>query len=84
MGTPFVHCAGHALVVFVDPLTWESAFDLTTVLDNVTDHYYYTLVELLIASPGGNTQALRQVLDVLEDKRRRGVRFRTRVVSEAG
>ena len=84
MGTPFVHCADHALVVFVDPLTWESAFDLGTVLDNVTDHYFYTLVELLIASPGGNTQALRQVLDVLEDKRRSGVRFRTRVVSEAG
>ena len=83
MSTVFYHRGDHAVIVFRDPLNWESAIDLVDVVDTVVDCYFYNRVELVVASPGGSTNALRHVLDALAHKRERGLRVRTRVLSEA-
>ena len=57
--------------------------ELVTTLETVFDHYFYRQVELLIASPGGDTRALAYYLDAVGNWSRKGLRFRTRVVSTA-
>ena len=84
MAATFFHRGDHAVVFFPDPLTWEASLNLVGILDTVVDTYFYTQVELIIASPGGNTNALRHVLDALADQIGRGLHLRNRVLSEAG
>ena len=83
MATTFFHRGDRAVVLFSDDLTWQSALDLADVLDTVTEHYYYATIELLVASPGGDTRALRHIVDALDRKRAEGVRLVTRVPWEA-
>ena len=83
MATTFFHRGDRAVVLFSDDLTWQSALDLADVLDTVAEHYYYATIELHIASPGGDTRALRHIVDALDRKRAEGVRLVTRVVWEA-
>ena len=79
----FVHARDHADVLFVGTLDWEAAHELVTTLETVFDEYFYTQVELLIASPGGDTRALAYYLDAVRNWSNKGVRFRTRVISTA-
>ena len=79
----FVHARDHAVVLFVGALDWEAAHELVTTLETVFDHYFYRQVELLIASPGGDTRALAYYLDAVRNWSQKGLRFRTRVISTA-
>ena len=79
----FVHAHNHADVLFVGALDWDAAHELVQAVDTVVHDYFYTEVELVIASPGGDARALEFCLGAFEDCRSRGVRFRTRVVSTA-
>ena len=83
MSTVFYHRRYHALVVFDGKLTWESALDLVETLDTVIERYFYDAVELIVTSPGGDTDALWHVLVALRERQTRGVTFQTRVVSYA-
>ena len=80
----FVHARDHALVLFVGELDWEAAHELVTTLETVFDVYFYTEVELLVASPGGDTRAFAYYLNAVRNWSKKGVRFRTRVISSAG
>ena len=79
----FVHARDHANVLFVGTLDWEAAQELVTTLETVFDHYFYRQVELLIASPGGDTRALAYYLNAVWNWSQKGLRFRTRVISTA-
>ena len=80
----FTHSRDHAIVLFAGELDWPAAHELVSTIETVVDHYYYSEVELLVASPGGDTRALAYYLTAFHDWQRRGVRFRTRVISTAG
>ena len=80
----FVHARDHALVLFVGELDWEAAHELVTTLETVFDVYFYTEVELLVASPGGDTRAFAYYRNAVRNWSKKGVRFRTRVISSAG
>ena len=79
----FAHARDHAVVVLVGELDWETAHTLVTTLETVIDRYFYRRVELVIASPGGLTQALEYYLGAVHEWRRQQVHFRTRVISSA-
>ena len=83
MSVDFEHRHDHAVVNFSGPITWDSAHDLVGAITAIVDHYFYTEVELVVSSAGGNLGALGHYLDALQAWRRRGVRVRTRVVSLA-
>ena len=48
----FDHAHDHAVVLFVGELDWEASHQLVSTIETVADHYFYTELELLIASPG--------------------------------
>ena len=77
----FAHARDHAVVLLVGELDWEAAHTLVTTLETVIDRYFYRRVELVIASPGGLTQALEYYLGAVHEWRRQQVHFRTRVIS---
>ena len=79
----FVHARDHADVLFVGTLDWEAAHELVTTLETLFDHYFYRQVELLVASPGGDTRALAYYLNAVRNWSNKGIRFRTRVISTA-
>ena len=79
----FAHSRDHADVLFVGALDWEAAHELVSTLETVFDVYFYTQVELLVASPGGDTRALAYYLNAVRNWSQKGLRFRTRVISTA-
>ena len=83
MSTTYSHRHGHAVVSFSDELSWASALALVGTIDLVVDAYFYSCVELIVSSPGGVCPALDYVVDALALRRAQGVRFRTRIISQA-
>ena len=83
MPTVFYHRPHHARVVFDGKLSWASAVDLVTTLDTVIETYKYDAVELVVTSPGGDTDALNHVLTSLRERQEAGVVVQTRVASYA-
>lgn len=79
----FVHARDHAMVAFIGELDWAASHELVSTIQTVVDCYFYSEVELLVASPGGDTRAFAYYLTALHDWCSRGVRFRTRVISTA-
>ena len=79
----FSHAHDHALVLFAGNLDWEASHELVSTIDTVVGQYFYTQVELIVASPGGETRAFQYYLGAVEAHRKEGVRFRTRVISSA-
>ena len=79
----FSHAHDHAVVLFAGELDWEASHELVTTIGTVIGQYFYTQVELIVASPGGETRAFQYYLGAVEAYRKRGVRFRTRVISSA-
>ena len=65
MSTVFYHRPHHALVVFDGQLGWPSALELVETLDAVVETYHYDAIELVVTSPGGDTDALGHVLGAL-------------------
>lgn len=83
MATSLEHRHDCAVVAFDGPLTWATTLELLGVLETAVEAYYYSTVELVISSPGGDPRALMHLLAALERWRDTGVRFRTRVVFTA-
>ena len=79
----YVHAHGHAVVLFVGELDWEASHTLVSSIEEVLDHYFYTEVELVVVSPGGSIRAFEYYLNAFRDWRNKGIRFRTRVISNA-
>ena len=75
----FVHARDHAAVLFVGELDWEAAHELVSTIETVVDTYFYTQVELIIVSQGGNVRAFDHYLGAFRAWQRDGVHFRTRV-----
>ena len=79
----FSHAHDHAVVLFAGELDWEASHELVSTIGTVIGQYFYTEVELIVASPGGETRAFQYYLGAIEAYRKEGVRFRTRVISSA-
>ena len=79
----YQHQGDHVAVRFSGELTLESAVDLVDTVDMLVRAYFYPVVELVIASPGGTALALEHYLDAQRRWRTAGVRVRTRVVGRA-
>ena len=79
----YSHAGDHAVVAFSGELDWDASRELVDVIDVLVDDYFYTEVELVVASPGGNVRAFEHYLVRQEGWRRRGVTLRTRIFSEA-
>ena len=79
----FAHASDHAVVLILGELDWDASHELVSTIETVVDHYFYTEVELVIASPGGSSRALKYYLNALRHWQSQGVRFRTRVISSA-
>ena len=79
----FTHEHDHAAVFLVGELDWEASRELVGTIDTLVGQYFYTEVELIVVSQGGETRAFQYYLGAVEDHRKQGVRFRTRVVSSA-
>ena len=80
----YTHAHDHAVVAFTGELDWEAAEQLIDTIDTVVDEYFYTVVELVVSSPGGLTEALHYILKRLDGLEARQVLVRTRVLSSAG
>ena len=72
-----------AVVFFGGELDWPAAHELADTLETVVEMYFYTRVELVVASPGGDIRAFAYLLGSIHAWRARGVRFTTRVISAA-
>ena len=79
----FTHEHDHAAVLLAGDLDWEASHELVGTIDTLVGQYFHTEVELIVASPGGETRAFQYYLGAVEDHRKQGVRFRTRVISSA-
>ena len=79
----FAHANDRAVVSLNGPLDWEAAFALVDTLDTMVETYFYTTVELVVSSPGGDTQALNYCLARLDRLKGERVRLRTRALSFA-
>ena len=77
------HCDSHAVVQFSGDLTYPAAAELVDTVETLTSVYFYLLVEIVVASPGGAVSALEHYRDAQLRWRARGVRVRTRVVERA-
>ena len=80
----FTHARDHAVVAFIGELDWAASHEFVNTIETVVNTYFYSELELLIASPGGDTRALAYYLSSLQNWQQRGIRFRTRVISTAG
>ena len=80
----FQHAHDHAVVALNGPLDWDAAFELVDTIDTMVATYFYTSIELVVSSPGGNTPALHYCLARLDQCAIDQVRLRTRVLSFAG
>ena len=72
-----------AVVSFTGEVDWSSVCDLVDLVDTLVERHFHTCIELVIASPGGLVAALDHYVECAGRWRARGVRLRTRVVSEA-
>ena len=79
----FTHARDHAVVAFTGELDWDAVRELVETIDLVVDEFFYTVVELVVSSRGGNTRAFEFYLAQQERWRGRGLRLRTRILSEA-
>ena len=79
----FTHEHDHPVVLLVGELDWEASHELVSTIDRVVGQYFHTEVELIVVSQGGETRAFQYYLGAVEDHRKQGVRFRTRVISSA-
>lgn len=77
------HRPDRAVVALDGALDWDGARALADALEVAVEGYFYRVVELVVTSPGGELRALRFVLDAMGAHRARGVRLRTRVLSDA-
>ena len=71
------------VVTFTGELDWESCLLLVDTIESLVDEYFYSKIELVITSPGGNIAALRYYITVIDALRSNGLWLRTRVVSLA-
>ena len=79
----FAHAHDHAIVSLNGELDWDAAFSLVNTIDTMVKTYFYRYIELVVSSPGGNTQALHYCLARLDRLASDEVRLRTRVLSFA-
>ena len=79
----FTHARDHAVVAFTGELDWDAVRELVETIDLVVDEFFYTVVEVVVSSRGGNTRAFEFYLAQQERWRGRGLRLRTRILSEA-
>ena len=79
----FQHAHDHAVVSLNGELDWDAAFALVDTIDTMVETYFYTAIELVVSSPGGDTKALNYCLARLERLANERVRLRTRVLSFA-
>ena len=80
----FAHAHDHAVVSLNGHLDWDAAFALVNTIDTMVKTYFYTTLELVVSSTGGNSQALHYCLARLDQLATEEVRLRTRVLSFAG
>ena len=80
----FAHAHDHAVVALNGHLDWDAAFALVNTIDTMVKTYFYTTIEMVVSSPGGDTQALHFCLARLDRLANEEVRLRTRVLSFAG
>ena len=80
----FAHAHDHAVVSLNGDLDWDTAFSLVNTIDTMVKTYFYTTIEMVVSSPGGNTQALHYCLARLDRLANERVRLRARVLSFAG
>ena len=83
MSVACTHHATHASVHFAGGLDWESAAELVDVVETLTTHYFYGVVELTVTSNGGATEAFEHVLGAMRRWEAAGVRVVTRAVGSA-
>ena len=83
MATKLQHRPAHAVVQFDGKLTWPASLDLVEMLDSAVADYHHDAVELVVTSPGGDTDALKHVLAAVREYQRAGVVFQTRALSYA-
>ena len=79
----YQHHVDRVVVFFSGELTFDAAVDLVDTIEMLIGVYFYALVDLLIASPGGVAMALDHYLDATRRWRNAGVRVRTRVTDRA-
>ena len=83
MPVSYSHHGTHAAVHFTGPLDWDSAVELVDVVETLTTHYFYDVVELTVTSNGGATEAFDHVLGAMRRWEAGGVRVITRAVGSA-
>ena len=71
----------HVVIRFDDELIWEAATDLADIVALMVHGYFYTRIEIVIASSGGLTLAFGHYLAALQRWRAAGARVTTRVIS---
>ena len=76
----FHHEQNCGVVTFSAELSWDEARTIVAAVDTLVDTYFYTEVELLVSSPGGQLAAFDYCLEAMSRWRARGVRLRTHVV----
>ena len=79
----YAHAGDHAVVAFTGELDWDASRELVEVVDGLVHEYFYTVVELVVSSSGGNVRAFEFFLGRHREWSRRGVTLRTRILSEA-
>ena len=77
----YQHHVDRVVVFFSGELTFDPAVDLVDTIEMLIGVYFYALVDLLIASPGGVAAALDHYLDATRRWRDAGVRLRTRATA---
>ena len=77
----FQHQGDRAVVSFSGELTVDAAVDLVETIEMLASVYFYAVVELVIASPGGSSMALDHYVDATRRWRDAGVVLRTRVTA---
>ena len=79
----FHHRDDRGVVTFSGDLTWEEARDVVYAVDTLVDLYFYSTVEIVISSLGGNVAALSFYLAAVRRWRARGLCLRTHAVDTA-
>ena len=83
MPTTVQHHDDRAVVCHHGPLTWAECHELVGAIETAVEAFFYSEIEIIVSSPGGATSALVHVLGALSRWRSDGVRFHTRVISNA-
>ena len=64
----------HVVIRFDDELIWEAPTDLVDIVDLMVHGYFFTRIEIVIASSGGLTLVFDHYLAALQRWRAAGVR----------